>query len=227
MQGPKTTRRYCFYPRERLTVEPTKTVVELAWCKCPPHPFWRTGAKTEREGREWAKATHASPPPLKRRGLRRAKALFCHDGFVWPKRRHPATIHRDDLPSDQRLVPISPWFSSFSEPLRPPMKQCSGADKVWVLLQGDAARRLGVFQLLDTGEMAIDQRRIGERPQMLSGLEFRRIRRAGRASGHGLAPADAGCCASPRDPTRARSAWSDWHAQRWRRRRVRLQRGAR
>src|SRR5262245_25206601 len=67
----KSTMRYCFYPRERLTVEPIKTVLALARCKCPTYPVLRAGEKTAREEREMANATHASPPPLKRRGLRR------------------------------------------------------------------------------------------------------------------------------------------------------------
>jgi len=44
-------------------------------------------------------------------------------------------------------------------------------------LQGDTALALSVFQLLNAGEMAIEERRIGERPQMFRRLQFGRIRR--------------------------------------------------
>jgi hypothetical protein len=41
----------------------------------------------------------------------------------------------------------------------------------------NTARCLRVFQLLNRGEVAVDERRIGERPQMLGGLEFLGVRR--------------------------------------------------
>jgi hypothetical protein len=44
-------------------------------------------------------------------------------------------------------------------------------------LQGHAARGLGVFEVLDGGEMAVGQGSIGQRPEMLGRLELRRIRR--------------------------------------------------
>ncbi|HEV8190845.1 MAG TPA: hypothetical protein VGP82_05090 [Ktedonobacterales bacterium] len=44
-------------------------------------------------------------------------------------------------------------------------------------MEGDAARGLGVFELIDGGEMAVGQGGIGQRPQMLSRLELGRIRR--------------------------------------------------
>jgi hypothetical protein len=44
-------------------------------------------------------------------------------------------------------------------------------------LQGDAAGGLGVFELVDRGEMAIGERCIGQRPEVFGGLELGRIRR--------------------------------------------------
>jgi hypothetical protein len=43
----------------------------------PAELFLHTGEKTAIEQEEGAKATHAFPLPLKRRGLWRAKARFC------------------------------------------------------------------------------------------------------------------------------------------------------
>jgi hypothetical protein len=40
-------------------------------------PFSPTGKETEKEKGSMAEATHAPPLPLKRRGLRRAKAQYC------------------------------------------------------------------------------------------------------------------------------------------------------
>jgi len=39
-----------------------------------------------------------------------------------------------------------------------------------VHLQDGAALHLDIFQLLDIAEMAINQRRVGELPEMLTGL---------------------------------------------------------
>ncbi|HEV8193342.1 MAG TPA: hypothetical protein VGP82_17910 [Ktedonobacterales bacterium] len=41
-----------------------------------------------------------------------------------------------------------------------------------MVLEGSAAGILGVFQLLDRGEMPIDERIVGLRPQVFSGLQF-------------------------------------------------------
>ncbi len=56
------------------------------------------------------------------------------------------------------------------------MEAGDGADLLGVALQLSAARELDVFELLNRGEMAVDQDRVGERPEMLSGLQFGRIR---------------------------------------------------
>src|SRR5260221_502779 len=50
-------------------------------------------------------------------------------------------------------------------------------NEVGTRLEGDAARSLGVFELVDRSEMAVGQGRVGQRPQVLGRLELGRIRR--------------------------------------------------
>jgi len=57
-------------------------------------------------------------------------------------------------------------------PLRPPGEPRRRADEVGVALQDNAALRLGVLQLLDAGEVPIDQHRVRQRPQVLGRLQF-------------------------------------------------------
>ena len=57
------------------------------------------------------------------------------------------------------------------------MKAGGRADQVGALLQGQAAGELGILQVVDRGEMAVDQDGVGQRPQMLGGLQLGRIRR--------------------------------------------------
>jgi len=57
------------------------------------------------------------------------------------------------------------------------MEQRGGADEVAARVEGDAARGLGIFELVDGGEVPIDQHGVRQRPQMLGGLELGRIRR--------------------------------------------------
>jgi len=75
----------------------------------------------------------------------------------------------------QVLLLISPGTLAFLDLARSPGKQRGRADRIWPLLQGDTAGRLGVFQIVNVGEMAVDQRCVGEQPQMLGRLELRRI----------------------------------------------------
>jgi hypothetical protein len=56
------------------------------------------------------------------------------------------------------------------------MEQRGGADEIRTGLERQTASRLGVLQLVDRGEMTVEERCVGERPQMLGGLEFRRVR---------------------------------------------------
>jgi len=57
------------------------------------------------------------------------------------------------------------------------MEQRGGANALGLALQCRAIGQLRVLELLDALEMAIDERRVGQRPQVLGWLEFRRIRR--------------------------------------------------
>ena len=108
-------------------------------------------------------------------------------------------IHLEQLPGyAPDLIPISPRCLSFSEALRPPVKERGGAHEIATGLQGDTAGGLDVLQLLDRGEMAVDQDGVGERPQMFGGLQFGGIRRqeeqvdvVGHAQALGAVPARA------------------------------------
>ena len=44
------------------------------------------------------------------------------------------------------------------------------ADEVAPALEGQAAARLGLLQLLETAEMAVDEHGIGQRPEVFGGL---------------------------------------------------------
>lgn len=68
------------------------------------------------------------------------------------------------------LLPLG--HMSVVEALWPPMEQQRGADEVWLRLECDTALRLRLLQVLDRGEMTVDQRRIGERSEALSRLQF-------------------------------------------------------
>jgi hypothetical protein len=63
------------------------------------------------------------------------------------------------------------------EALGPPLTQGGGADQLGLGLPADTALRLCPLQILDAGELAIDEHGIGERPEVLRWLQFRRIRR--------------------------------------------------
>src|SRR5712692_1751369 len=52
------------------------------------------------------------------------------------------------------------------------MEQCGGADALALTLEVGAAGELDVFQLLDRGEMPVDQAGVGQRPEMFGGLQF-------------------------------------------------------
>ncbi len=68
------------------------------------------------------------------------------------------------------FISVPPGSSSFVDLLGPPMEQRGGADTFALSLEDGTPSKLGVFQVLDGGEVLVDERRIGERPEMLSGL---------------------------------------------------------
>jgi len=61
--------------------------------------------------------------------------------------------------------------------LGPPVKAGGRADEIGSRLEGSAASKLGIFQLLDGGEVLVDECGVGQWPQVLGGLEFGRVRR--------------------------------------------------
>jgi hypothetical protein len=65
---------------------------------------------------------------------------------------------------------------SFVEALGPPVEEGSRADERWLGLERHTALGLRFLQVLDGGEMAVDQWRVGERPEVFSWLHFWRIR---------------------------------------------------
>ena len=57
------------------------------------------------------------------------------------------------------------------------MKAGARLDLVAAALQADTACHLDIVQLLEVAEMAVDQWRVGERPQVFRRLHFRRVGR--------------------------------------------------
>lgn len=85
---------------------------------------------------------------------------------------------------------------SFVDAQRPPGETRSRANEVAAPLQGDTASGLGVLQLIEVGEVAIDQDGVGQRPEVFGRLELRGIRRQeeemhllGDAQAHARVPA--------------------------------------
>ncbi len=54
------------------------------------------------------------------------------------------------------------------------MEEGGGADEIGLALEDDAPLCLDVFQVVDRREVAVDEDRVAERPEVLGGLEFRR-----------------------------------------------------
>lgn len=57
------------------------------------------------------------------------------------------------------------------------MEERDGADEIGPSLQHDAARGLGIFELVDARKVPVDEHGVGQRPQMLRRLEFGGVRR--------------------------------------------------
>jgi hypothetical protein len=55
------------------------------------------------------------------------------------------------------------------------MEERGGADQIGTCLEGNTAGGLGLFEVLDRREVPIGQGGVGERPQVLGRLEFRRV----------------------------------------------------
>ena len=65
---------------------------------------------------------------------------------------------------------------AFLDPERPPGETGSRADEIAASLEGDTTARLRVFQLVEIGDMTVDQHCVGQRPQVLGGLQLGRVR---------------------------------------------------
>ncbi len=57
---------------------------------------------------------------------------------------------------------------SFLDALGPPVEERGGADQVRAGWECDTVFNLGVFERIHTGEMALGQRSVGQRPQLLA-----------------------------------------------------------
>jgi hypothetical protein len=54
------------------------------------------------------------------------------------------------------------------------------ANALWLRLEAGAVGKLSVFQLLNRGELAVDQAGVRQRPEVLGRLELRRVGRGGQ-----------------------------------------------
>ncbi len=72
---------------------------------------------------------------------------------------------------EQFILPSSGSLA-FLDAFGLPMEQRGGADALALTLEVGAAGELDVFQLLDRGEMPVDQAGVGQRPEVFSGLQF-------------------------------------------------------
>src|SRR5262249_28622956 len=80
-------------------------------------------------------------------------------------------------PSKCRLISTLSGSLSFSEALGPPVEAGGGANALWLTLEKRAVGQLRVLELLERGEMAVEEWGVGKWPQMLSGLQLRRVGR--------------------------------------------------
>ena len=59
--------------------------------------------------------------------------------------------------------------------LGPPMEAGGRTDEIRPALEGSAAGELGIFEVLNGGEVLVDQGGVGQRPEVLGWLQLRRI----------------------------------------------------
>src|SRR5271166_1549150 len=79
---------------------------------------------------------------------------------------------KDRAETGEGLILVSSRSLWLLDALRPPVEPRRPADEIGAGLQGDAALRLGVFQLLDASEVPVDQHAVGQRPQMFGWLQL-------------------------------------------------------
>jgi len=66
------------------------------------------------------------------------------------------------------------------------MKECVPTQGEWVILKDDAARGLGLLQLVERRKTAMSNGFIGERPQPFAGLQLRAVRAGETGGGYPL-----------------------------------------
>ncbi len=69
-----------------------------------------------------------------------------------------------------QLKSFPSWSSTFVDLLGPPMEAGGRANEIRSVLKRDAASELRVFQVLDAGEVLVDEGSIGQWPQVLGRL---------------------------------------------------------
>jgi predicted DNA-binding transcriptional regulator AlpA len=84
---------------------------------------------------------------------------------------------KDWQEEEPRMILLPFGESSFVEALWPPMEEGGRADERGLRLERDTVLGLRLLQRLDGSEVPIDQRRIGERPEVFGGLQLGSIRR--------------------------------------------------
>lgn len=65
----------------------------------------------------------------------------------------------------------------FVDLLGPPVEARGRANAVGLPLECSTVGELRLFEVLDRVKVAVDQHSVRQRPKMLSGLQFRRVRR--------------------------------------------------
>ena len=59
--------------------------------------------------------------------------------------------------------------------LWPPVEQGIGPDLIWIIGEDATAFRQGLVEIVEGLEMGVGESFVGQRPQMLGGLEFGRV----------------------------------------------------
>src|SRR5215831_12291709 len=80
-------------------------------------------------------------------------------------------------PPPSYVISVPPRSATFVDLFGPPMEQRGGANALGLALETGAVGELRVFEFLDVLEMAVDEWRVGERPEVFGWLQFGRIRR--------------------------------------------------
>ena len=77
--------------------------------------------------------------------------------------------------SQEGMISVPPGALAFPNALRPPVEAGGGLNAVRSRLKRRAVRQLCLLQVLDGGEVPVDQGFVGQRPEVLGGLKFWRV----------------------------------------------------